>query len=131
MLIERLTTVVCALHSTDAQAREMLAEILAVLRAQDARPFKRGADPKGCGYRSGGDCASIGVSLHCKLEAGHQPLGHDFRASGDSPYCFHALHSNPNGYTWTYCNQTREAHGTPHAMEVSDRYVLEHLEERK
>ncbi len=87
-----------------------------------AKPFKRASDPQGCGYRSGGDCASLGGSLHCRLEAGHQPLGHDWKgdAAGRCSHWYSQGIPRP-------CAEGEAAHGRPHAMEVSGPYVLQQL----
>jgi hypothetical protein len=58
------------------------------------QPFKRSGDPGSCGYRSGGDCASIGVSLHCRLEAGHDGR-HAMEVSG--PYVLEHLEKAGRG----------------------------------
>ncbi len=91
------------------------------------RPFKRSGDPGSCGYRSGGDCASVGVSLHCKLEAGHQPLGHDYKPAPSGSHYGNTVRCGDyrRGNAGYLCGQPEDAHGTSHAMEVSTRYHLE------
>lgn len=94
---------------------------------QPAAAFKRHGDPHGCPEREH-SCA-LGTRMHCRLEAGHQPLGHDFDPmpvpadSGLPELCGHGLilpDVEPG------CGHDRAAHGTPHAMEASGPYVLEH-----
>jgi hypothetical protein len=95
-------------------------ELLDVVEALE-RPFKRSGDPGSCGYR----CSSAGVSFHCRLESGHQPLGHDFLGEWSERATDECVAREAAD---AMCGRSRAAHGRAHALEVSDRYVLEHLD---
>jgi hypothetical protein len=98
----------------------------------DAPTFKRHGDPHGCPERSGHNC--LGVRMHCRLESGHQPLRHDYDDMGctappDDPGCAGPGLCHRDDGVGSACGEPPEAHGTPHAMEVSGPYVLEHSKE--
>jgi hypothetical protein len=87
------------------------------------KPFKRSGDPGSCGYRSGGDCARLGVRMHCRLEVGHLTLGHEFASDlmWDDGLCVFGYEGpdiSPG------CGEPKSAHGTPHATEVSTPYHI-------